>query len=130
MPRSYGLMRPSAVTAAASVNTRAAPPTAREPRWTKCQSVEYPSTLEYWHIGDTRIRLASVRERSGNGSNRCGIAVHCPPERDRTPRVLDGHGVEGLVDDVRQRLDGERLHQEGIVDAAFEVIGCETRHEH
>ena len=38
MPRSCGLMRPSAVTAVASVNTSAAPPTARLPRWTKCQS--------------------------------------------------------------------------------------------
>ena len=56
-------MRPSAVTAVASVNTSAAPPTARLPRCTRCQSLANPSTLEYWHIGDTTMRLASVSAR-------------------------------------------------------------------
>src|SRR5947208_2949319 len=73
MPRSCGLMRPSGTTAVASVNTSAAPPTARLPRWTRCQSVEKPSTLEYWHIGETTRRLASVTERRASGSNRCGM---------------------------------------------------------
>ena len=39
MPRSCGLMRPSAETAQASVKIREAPPTARLPRWTRCQSL-------------------------------------------------------------------------------------------
>jgi len=39
----------------------------------KCQSLENPSTLEYWHIGDTTSRCASVTERIVNGSNSCGI---------------------------------------------------------
>src|SRR3954468_12668291 len=39
--------RPSGVTAAASVNTSEAPPTARDPRWTRCQSVANPSSDEY-----------------------------------------------------------------------------------
>ena len=43
-------------TAAASVNTAAAPPTARLPRCTRCQSVARPSSQEYWHIGETRMR--------------------------------------------------------------------------
>ena len=68
-------MRPSGVTPLASVKTSAAPPTARDPRCTKCQSFENPSTLEYWHIGETMIRLASVSERSGSGSKRCGIPL-------------------------------------------------------
>src|ERR1700704_349185 len=75
MPRSCGLIRPSAVTADASVMTSAAPPTARVPRCTKCQSFEKPSTLEYWHIGETTMRLASVSERRGSGSKRCDILL-------------------------------------------------------
>src|SRR6476469_5532558 len=69
MPRSTGLIRPSAVTAAASVSTAPAPPTARLPRWTRCQSFANPSVLEYSHIGDTMIRLRSVTSRSFSGSN-------------------------------------------------------------
>src|SRR5580658_5893409 len=55
MPRSCGLMRPSADTAQASVKTREAPPTARLPRWTRCQSLAKPSVLEYWHMGETTM---------------------------------------------------------------------------
>ncbi len=51
IPKSSGLIRPSGNTADASVKTSAAPPTAREPRCTRCQSVAKPSGLEYWHIG-------------------------------------------------------------------------------
>src|SRR5215203_2332370 len=69
MPRSAALMRPSAVTAAASVSTAAAPPTARAPRCTRCQSFAKPSSLEYWHIGDTRIRLRRVTPRITRGCN-------------------------------------------------------------
>src|SRR5436305_9761192 len=73
MPRSCGLMRPSAVTAAASVSTSAAPPPARLPRWTRCQSLAKPASDEYWHIGETRTRWASSRERSLSGSKRWGM---------------------------------------------------------
>src|SRR5687768_348301 len=62
-------MRPSAVTAAASVSTAPAPPTARVPRWTTCQSLANPSTLEYSHIGDTTIRFRSVTLRIVSGEN-------------------------------------------------------------
>ena len=68
MPRSSGEMRPSGSTAVASVKTSAAPPTAREPRWTRCQSSAKPSTLEYWHIGETTIRFFSVMPRSVSGA--------------------------------------------------------------
>ena len=66
-------MRPSAVTADASVITSAAPPTARDPRCTRCQSDANPSMLEYWHIGDTTTRWGSVRPRLVNGSKSDGI---------------------------------------------------------
>src|SRR5438128_20934 len=69
MPRSSGLIRPSAVTAVASVNTSPAPPTARLPRCTMCQSVANPFGLEYSHIGDMTIRLRSVTSRSEKGEN-------------------------------------------------------------
>ncbi len=52
MPRSPGEMRPSGTTAAASMTTRPAPPWARLPRCTKCQSLAKPSCAEYWHMGE------------------------------------------------------------------------------
>ena len=63
MPRSCGLIRPSGRTAVASVITSPAPPTARLPRWTMCQSFANPSTDEYSHIGDTNTRFAKVMSR-------------------------------------------------------------------
>ena len=42
---------------------RAAPPMAREPRWTRCQSLAKPSSLEYSHMGETAIRLRKVTSR-------------------------------------------------------------------
>ena len=66
-------MRPSAVTAVASVITAAAPPTAREPRWTMCQSFAKPSTLEYSHIGETTMRLRKTMLRIVRVENRADI---------------------------------------------------------
>ncbi len=63
-------MRPSGSTAVASVRTAAAPPIARLPRWTMCQSFANPSTLEYWHIGDTTMRFRKVTPRSASGEKR------------------------------------------------------------
>src|ERR1700720_1025702 len=63
MPKSCGLIRPSGETPAASVKTSEAPPTARLPKCTRCQSVAKPSVLEYWHIGETIIRLRSGTSR-------------------------------------------------------------------
>jgi hypothetical protein len=67
-------MRPSGTTAVASTITRAAPPVARLPRWTRCQSFGRPSTLEYWHIGDTNTRFFSSRSRRRSGEKRTLIA--------------------------------------------------------
>src|SRR5450432_2353231 len=38
-----------------------------------CQSVAAPSTAEYWHIGETTMRLASVSLRSENGVKSGGV---------------------------------------------------------
>src|ERR1035437_727788 len=62
MPASPGVMRPSGETAVASAMIRPAPPMAREPRCTRCQSPAIPSSEEYWHIGDTPMRLRSVTD--------------------------------------------------------------------
>ncbi len=63
-------MRPSGVTAVASVITSAAPPTAREPRWTMCHMFARPSSEEYWHMGETKMRFGNVTPRKVKGSKR------------------------------------------------------------
>ena len=62
--------RPTGVTPAASTQTMPAPPTARLPRGTKCHSLGMPSSAEYWHIGDTTIRLRRVTPRRVSGLSR------------------------------------------------------------
>ena len=57
-------------TAVASVKTSPAPPTARLPRWTRCQSLAKPSSQEYSHIGETTMRLESVTEPICRGEKR------------------------------------------------------------
>src|SRR6185369_12968673 len=69
MPLSAGEMRPSGETAVASTITSPAPPTARLPRCTRCQSVGIPSTLEYWHIGETHSLLLNSTLRKTKCSN-------------------------------------------------------------
>src|SRR6185437_10202402 len=63
-------MRPSGVTAVASMVRSAAPESARWPRWITCQSVMQPSSAEYWHIGAITIRLARRRLPTSSGVNR------------------------------------------------------------
>ncbi len=75
MPVSHGVMRPSGVTLAASVSTSPAPPTARLPRCTRCQSSGTPSSAEYWHMGETKTRLGIVTERSRTGLKRRDMEV-------------------------------------------------------
>ena len=75
MPRSPGVMRPSGETAAASVMTVPAPPMAREPRWTRCQSLAWPSTELYSHMGETTMRLGRVMLRWGSGVKRLSGGV-------------------------------------------------------
>src|SRR5471030_3021598 len=62
------VMRPSRVTAVASITRRPAPEIARLARWPKCQSLMQPSLAEYWHIGETTMRLGSVTPPSWIGA--------------------------------------------------------------
>src|SRR4029077_1383287 len=63
-------MRPIADTAVASMVNMPALDSKSCPQCTMCQSVAQPSTAEYWHIGETTIRLASASLRSLKGENR------------------------------------------------------------
>src|SRR5438034_1092948 len=65
MPVQPGLIRPSRLTSVISVITSPAPPIARLPRWTRCQSFGVPSSAEYWHMGEQTTRLASEERRVG-----------------------------------------------------------------
>src|SRR5580765_8433149 len=49
------------------MHTSDAPPAARLPRCTRCQSFANPSSEEYWHIGETAIRLRKVTSRMASG---------------------------------------------------------------
>ncbi len=56
--------------AVASTMTSPAPPAARLPRCTRCQSLAKPSSAEYWHIGETAMRLRKVTPRRFSGVRR------------------------------------------------------------
>src|SRR5579862_9397145 len=81
-------MRPSGETAAASVKISDAPPTALLPKWTRCQSLANPSVLEYWHMGETTIRLRSVSSRRVSSSNSMGLPFQFPEDwRNKVNRL-------------------------------------------
>ena len=55
-----------------------------------------PSRAEYWHIGETTVRLRSVTLRSVIGENRIDFVTRCRPQGVGT------HGVDGAsLDDPR-----------------------------
>ena len=69
-PGVAGEMRPSGVTAVASVITRPAPPRRGEPRCTRCQSSGTPSTRGVLAHGRpaTRLRTVAARSAAGEGT--------------------------------------------------------------
>src|SRR4051812_35263851 len=87
MPASHGEMRPSGVTAVASWTTSPAPPRARLPRWTRCQSDGWPSVEEYWHIGETQARLRNVVPRRVRGRKRWLMDTGNPAAPATLPRL-------------------------------------------
>lgn len=62
-------MRPSGVTAVASMVRSAAPDSASWPRWIRCQSVMQPSSAEYWHMGAITMRLGRWSPPTETGVN-------------------------------------------------------------
>ena len=85
-PVSSGEMRPRGSTAVASAMTSPAPPAARAPRCTRCQSVGTPFSAEYWHIGETMIRLRNVTLRSVSGCKSAATANPAARQSGRTGR--------------------------------------------
>ena len=69
MPVHPGEILASRLTSVISVKTSPAPPMARLPRCTRCQSLGVPSSAEYWHMGETQTRFGSSRPRTRNGLN-------------------------------------------------------------
>ena len=69
VPVQPGVMRPGGDTQVISVKTSPAPPVAREPRCTRCQSSGTPSRAQYCAIGDTTTRFTNCRSRRRNGRN-------------------------------------------------------------
>ena len=78
-------MRPMASTPVASMQNIAAPDSASELIWVKCQSVAEPSTAEYWHIGATMMRLGNFRPRNWIGENRLLMKGFRRREGERLP---------------------------------------------
>src|SRR4051794_3374076 len=75
IPMSPWVMRPCFVTAVASTITMPAPPSAKRPRWTKCQSLARPSSAEYWHIGEMMMRFFVSMPRNFSVVNRRGLLI-------------------------------------------------------
>src|SRR5580693_3088764 len=90
-------MRPSGETAHASVKTSEAPPTARLPKCTRCQSLAKPSVLEYWHMGETTIRLRRVSSRMVSSSNSMHLPlVLCDSRWQSILELINHHDDESL----------------------------------
>src|SRR6202040_3974442 len=60
-------MGPERSTWVDSTTSKPAPEFASIPRCVMCQSLALPSSALYWHIGETTMRLASVRLRNVTG---------------------------------------------------------------
>src|SRR5689334_16509305 len=103
-------MRPIASTWVASMQNIAAPDSARLLMWVKCQSVAEPSSAEYWHIGDTMMRLASLRPRKA-------IGVKSVLMRRSGERIFGGmRTVAGRSSLVRPSFDERELHEQRALD--------------
>src|SRR4051812_24645362 len=137
MPISPCVILPSGEIAVASTMTSPAPPTAREPRCTRCQSLASPSMLEYWHIGETAIRFLSVMPRSVSGENKESAMPENGRHAGRVPgaelraRAFEaeahvcelGFGAEferlikplrGRVGRLRRQVDADGAHTLGV----------------
>src|SRR5690349_10346765 len=117
MPASCGEILPSAVTAVASDITRPAPPWAKAPRWTRCQSVGRPSIDEYWHMGDTHTRLRIVVPRRVRGEKRRLTGAPTAP-RDRMfrrpLRAAEGSGRDSPLGEELVAAEGVADHPRGV----------------
>ena len=78
MPTSRGEMRPSGVTPVASTITRPAPPTARLPRCTRCQSVGNPSVARVLAHGRNEDPVAELEATKRERREEVRLSRHAP----------------------------------------------------
>src|SRR3954454_21741678 len=90
-------MRPSGVTPVASTTKRPAPEQANWPRCIRCQSVMQPSRAEYWHMGETTMRLGRVMPPSSIGVNSLGCGNRDSFFLERAPQLGREFRGAGLV---------------------------------
>ena len=69
-PRHPCEIRPIRSTPVASITTNPGLALAMAVKWARCQSDMTPSLAEYWHIGATAMRLATVKGPSWSGLNK------------------------------------------------------------
>ena len=82
IPMSPGEIRPSRVTAVASTKTSAAPPDARLPRWTRCQSLARPSSRR---TGNRRHRDPAPEPLAADHQRTQQVNLRGPRGRGRSP---------------------------------------------
>src|SRR6476469_6916822 len=117
MPASWGEILPSGVTAVASDMTSPAPPWAKAPRWTRCQSDGRPSIDEYWHMGDTHTRLRIVVPRSVRGEKRRLTGIQ-PPRETGCSAIpcgrAEGSGRDSPLGEQLVAAEGVADHPRGV----------------
>src|SRR5699024_12570591 len=89
-PAHAWVLRPSGSIAVSAPNTMPAPPMAKRPKLTSCQSPGAPFSDAYWHIGDATIRLRIFRSRSISGVNSKGLSVGAAEAAPAATSVEDG----------------------------------------
>ena len=95
-------MRPIADTAVASIVNMPAADCSSWPQWIVCQSVAQPSSAEYWHIGETTMRFASVSPRNEKFENRDNAMAFVTSERGAitVPEII-GRADVGVTQQFR-----------------------------
>src|SRR5450432_988229 len=99
-----------------------------------CQSVARPSTAEYWHIGDTTMRLASVSLRSEYGEKSDGdtvrtnsASVRGRPRRHRGRCRGFTHYLRAHI--LQQSLEFRRVQDDRPSGGAQPIDGFRRQHE-
>ncbi len=108
IPRSAADMRPSGLTAVASVRIRPVPPIARLTRCVRCHSLGTPTwspmtSAEYWHIGAIQTRFGMVTPRRSkartthsrmapDSKKKVGGCNSAPPHRNCSPPAVRRNG--------------------------------------
>src|SRR5690606_6972505 len=118
-------------TAVASTMIRPAPPVAREPRCTRCQSPAKPSSAEYWHIGETPIRFRSSTPRNRIASNNIVAPPGSASARGEDPRVK----ADRATAPHRQVGEDQGVHQRQLPtvldrEATLRLVRHEVRDHH